>query len=59
MKISATVFLFALLTVSYAYACDTSGKQQDTLNYTHETIKQRANDCGNKPDNGCTVVTIS
>lgn len=30
----------------------------DTLTYKYETFKQRANDCGNKPDSGCTVITI-
>jgi hypothetical protein len=30
----------------------------DTLVYTYKTIKERAADCGNKPDNGCTVVKI-
>ncbi|MEO3408560.1 DUF3298 domain-containing protein [Mucilaginibacter sp. CAU 1740] len=31
---------------------------KDTLNYTYKTIKERAADCGNKPDSGCTVVKI-
>jgi hypothetical protein len=31
----------------------------DTLVYTYKTIKQRAADCGNKPDSGCTVVKIT
>ena len=30
----------------------------DTLKYVYKAIKQRANDCGNKPDSGCTVVKI-
>jgi hypothetical protein len=31
----------------------------DTLTYTYKTIKERATDCGNKPDSGCTVVKIN
>ncbi|WP_462258095.1 DUF3298 and DUF4163 domain-containing protein [Mucilaginibacter sp.] len=30
----------------------------DTLGYTYELIKKRADDCGDKPDSGCTVVKI-
>src|SRR3954466_11340467 len=30
----------------------------DTLAYTYRSIKERAADCGNKPDSGCTVVKI-
>jgi Protein of unknown function (DUF3298) len=30
----------------------------DTLFYTYKIIKQRASDCGSKPDSGCTVVRI-
>lgn len=30
----------------------------DTLHYTYKTIKQRAADCGNKPDSGCTVAQV-
>lgn len=32
---------------------------KDTLNYKYETFKQRADDCGNKPDSGCTVIKIT
>lgn len=32
--------------------------QKDTLGYTYKTIKERAADCGNKPDSACTVVKI-
>lgn len=32
---------------------------KDTLTYTYKTIKQRAADCGNKPDSDCTVVKIN
>ncbi|MCC8426264.1 RsiV family protein [Mucilaginibacter sp. UR6-11] len=31
----------------------------DTLTYTYKTIKQRATDCGNKPDSSCTVAKIN
>jgi len=31
----------------------------DTLVYSYKTIKQRASDCGNKPDSGCTVATVT
>lgn len=31
---------------------------RDTLTYQYETFKQRADDCGNKPDSGCTVIKI-
>ncbi|GAA4102676.1 DUF3298 and DUF4163 domain-containing protein [Mucilaginibacter panaciglaebae] len=31
----------------------------DTLAYTYKTIKERASDCGNKPDTGCTVAKIT
>jgi len=31
---------------------------KDTLAYVYKNIKQRASDCGSKPDSGCTVITI-
>lgn len=31
---------------------------RDTLHYQYQTFKQRAPDCGNKPDSGCTVIKI-
>ncbi|WP_214070751.1 DUF3298 and DUF4163 domain-containing protein [Mucilaginibacter sp. dw_454] len=31
----------------------------DTLAYTYKTIKERAADCGNKPDTGCSVAKIN
>jgi len=31
---------------------------KDTLAYINKTIRQRASDCGDKPDSGCTVVLI-
>jgi len=30
----------------------------DTLAYTYKTLKERAADCGNKPDTGCSVAKI-
>lgn len=35
------------------------GITRDTLNYTYQTIKERAADCGNKPDPDCTVSIIN
>lgn len=32
---------------------------KDTLAYTYQTLKQKANDCTNQPDSGCTVVNIN
>lgn len=32
---------------------------KDTLKYTYQAIKERADDCGNKPDSGCSVARIS
>jgi hypothetical protein len=31
---------------------------KDTLVYSYETIRQKANDCGDKTDSGCTIVNI-
>jgi len=61
MKIfwTLSVIVFALT------ACQWGGieKQKpainiDTLAYTYQLVKQRADDCGNKPDSGCTVAAI-
>ena len=30
----------------------------DTLKYHYENLKKRADDCGNKPDSSCTVISI-
>ncbi|MEN0053994.1 MAG: DUF3298 domain-containing protein [Mucilaginibacter sp.] len=32
--------------------------EHDTLAYTYKSVHERAADCGNKPDSGCTVVKI-
>jgi hypothetical protein len=34
------------------------GVTGDTLTYAYQLIKKRADDCGNKPDRGCTVAKI-
>ena len=55
--------LVALVTLAAACSWDKSPKHQpdivkDTLLYQYITFKQRAADCGNKPDSGCTVIQI-
>jgi len=59
MKLQYLSFLFIIFTIS---ACTRGTSHNtsaiDTLAYTYQTIKQRASDCGNKPDSGCTVITI-
>ncbi|WCT10196.1 DUF3298 and DUF4163 domain-containing protein [Mucilaginibacter jinjuensis] len=35
-----------------------AGISKDTLAYEYKTFKQRADNCGNKPDSGCTVLKI-
>jgi hypothetical protein len=35
-----------------------AGISKDTLAYQYKTFKQRADNCGNKPDSGCTVIKI-
>jgi hypothetical protein len=37
----------------------TAEKPVDTLHYTYKTIKERAADCGTKPDSTCTVVKVN
>ncbi|MCJ8209495.1 DUF3298 and DUF4163 domain-containing protein [Mucilaginibacter sp. RS28] len=62
MKLSATAAIIALI----ACSCNFSAKQpavksgitKDTLQYQYQTFKQRAEDCGSKPDSACTVVKI-
>ncbi|OKS86554.1 DUF3298 and DUF4163 domain-containing protein [Mucilaginibacter polytrichastri] len=36
-----------------------AGISKDTLTYQYKTFKQRADNCGNKPDSGCTVIKIT
>jgi len=58
------IALFAiLLTIITACNWDKPHAQRpdvtkDTLAYKYEVFKQRADDCGNKPDSGCTVINI-
>lgn len=58
-------FFFTAVLVTVAASCswNSSGKSEadiakDTLLYQYKTYKQRAADCGTKPDSGCTVVTF-
>jgi hypothetical protein len=64
MKIRFVLFFVLMISLN---AClwgdgDTSKPKPDittdTLTYTYKTIKERAADCGTKPDSGCTVVKI-
>jgi len=62
MKLWYLLFLFIVLPIS---ACmwgkpnkQKSGINTDTLAYTYKTIKQRASDCGDQPDSGCTVAIV-
>lgn len=62
MKIPVAIFAI-LLTIITACNWDKPHTQhaditKDTLIYHYETYKQRADDCGNKPDSGCTVINI-
>jgi Protein of unknown function (DUF3298) len=40
-------------------SADIAGSTKDTLVYTYKDIKERALDCGNRPDSACTVATIT
>lgn len=58
------LFLLCLLLVTLG-SCNWGEKNTtkpdittDTLAYTYKTIKERASDCGNKPDTGCTVAQV-
>jgi hypothetical protein len=61
MKTSGALFII-LLTVLTACTWDKPGKSSkpaittDTLTYQYKTFKQRAADCGTKPDSDCTVI---
>jgi len=59
----APVVFVILLVVVAGCNFNRSDKQapaitKDTLTYKYQNFKQRADDCGNKPDSGCTVITI-
>lgn len=54
-------FMVGLVTVVASCSWNSTGKSEaniakDTLFYQYKTFKQRAADCGTKPDSGCTVV---
>lgn len=60
---SAGVLLMILMLGISACNWDKPGKHHpdittDTLTYQYKIFKQRADDCGTKPDSGCTVVQI-
>jgi hypothetical protein len=62
MKLQHLPFLLAILLMN-ACMWGIPDKQEhditkDTLAYSIKTIKQRASDCGDKPDNGCTVAIL-
>lgn len=62
MKVAYTLIFFVLAGLT-SCKFETQKKQQpdiekDTLRYTYEVIKLRADDCGDKPDSSCTVVNI-
>ncbi|GAB2978740.1 hypothetical protein GCM10027049_12870 [Mucilaginibacter puniceus] len=62
MRIVYILVLFALAGLTSCHF-ETQEKQQpdiekDTLSYTYQIIKLRADDCGDKPDSSCTVVNI-
>jgi hypothetical protein len=62
MKLQYLPFLCIVLLMN-ACMWGTPNKQAsrittDTLAYSYKTIKQRASDCGNKPDSGCTVADV-
>ncbi|MDB5031410.1 DUF3298 and DUF4163 domain-containing protein [Mucilaginibacter sp.] len=62
MKIVYLFFLGMILGLSSCMWGDTKKPKPaittDTLTYSYHIIKQKAADCGTKPDNGCTVVKI-
>ncbi|MDB5002962.1 MAG: hypothetical protein JWQ34_1187 [Mucilaginibacter sp.] len=63
MKAGSLLFLGTILGLSSCMWGDDKKPKPDittdTLTYVNKTIKERATDCGNKPDSGCTVVKIS
>ena len=63
MKAKSILFLVAALGLA---SCQwgTPGDQKpsittDTPKYTYKIVKERASDCGTKPDSGCTIVKIT
>jgi hypothetical protein len=62
MKITA-IAIVALAALASACSWDNPGRGKpaittDTLSYQYKTLKQRADDCGTKPDSSCTVIQI-
>jgi hypothetical protein len=62
MRVAYIAVFFALAGLT-SCQFETQQKQQpaiekDTLSYTYEQIKLRADDCDNKPDSSCSVVNI-
>lgn len=63
MKISNVILLLVVITM---YSCGERTKNpgvkaavaSDTLKYHYEDLKKRADDCGTKPDSGCTVISV-
>lgn len=59
--------LFIIPCAAFLFAACSSNKSKinkpditrDTLSYAYRNIKERAADCGNKPDTGCTVAKIT
>lgn len=63
MRSAYLILFIAALGLSSCHF-DTAEKEQpavtsDTLTYAYQLIKERADDCGDKPDSSCTVVKIT
>lgn len=63
MNLKSTLFSIICLCALASCQWGKPGKSspattKDTLVYTYQTYKQRAADCGDKPDSSCTVVKI-
>lgn len=62
MKIKTGVLLVAIIASSCQWGVPHNTKPaitKDTLIYTYQTIKERTQDCGNKPDTACTTAEIT
>ncbi|MDN5284571.1 MAG: hypothetical protein JWR38_845 [Mucilaginibacter sp.] len=61
-----TKYLFCFIAASFAFAScqwgvpnkQKEGVLKDTLAYAYTIVRERAADCGNKPDSACTVVQV-
>lgn len=62
MKLNVSIFFLAACCLCSCQWGKPGKKQpdivKDTLKYTYQTIKERADDCGNKADSDCTVAKI-